>query len=114
MMIKEYNNCQIFIPRYDSNTGVFTVPHGGDGVYYFSVYVLVEDGEGGIFDMRLNDDVICTTFPDHSFSGDLDFASGSCSAVVNVIAGNGYFTRIMNFGNIINFLEVINYFYYRR
>ena len=26
--------------RYDSKTGTFTVPSGGDGFYYFSVYCL--------------------------------------------------------------------------
>ena len=26
--------------RYDSTTGTFTVPSGGDGFYYFSVYCL--------------------------------------------------------------------------
>ena len=30
----------LFISRYDSTTGVFTVPPGGDGVYYFSTYLI--------------------------------------------------------------------------
>ena len=41
------------------------MPSGGDGVYYLSTYLLVDIGEGGRFDMRLNDDIICSTFPDH-------------------------------------------------
>ena len=32
----------LFISSYNSTTGVFRVPPGGDGVYYFSVYVLVD------------------------------------------------------------------------
>ena len=48
---------------------VFTVPSGGDGVYYFSTYLLVDPSEYGRFDMRLNDDVICTTYPDHFNNG---------------------------------------------
>ena len=70
---------------YDSTTGVFTVPPGGDGVYYFSICVLGGSSERGVFDMRLNDDVICTTYPDHDAIGDI--APGSCSAVVSVMAG---------------------------
>ena len=62
------------------------MPSGGDGVYYFSAYLYVPNGEYGRFNMRLNDDVICTIRPDH---GDVtDYASGSCSAVVDVVAGN--------------------------
>ena len=64
------------------------MPHGGDGVDYFSVYLLGDEAEYGRFDMRLNDDVICTAAPDHHTSGDLDFAPGSCSAVTDVIAGD--------------------------
>ena len=65
------------------------MPPGGDGVYYFSVYVLVDLGESGRFDMRLNDDVICTTQPDHSDNGGGDYAPGSCSAAGDVVAGKG-------------------------
>ena len=80
--IKLFSYC-----RYDSTTGVFTVPPGGDGVYYFSTYMLVQLGEMARFDMMLNDDVICKTFPDHDFSGTNDYASGSFSAVVDVVTG---------------------------
>ena len=66
---------------------MFTVPSGRDGVYYFSVYLLVEDGEYGNFDMMLNDDVICSTIPDHASNGANDYAPGSCSAVVDLVAG---------------------------
>ena len=80
----------VVLCSYDSTTGVFTVPSGGDGVYYFSTYVLVDQGEAGRFDMRLNDDVICTTDPDHNNNGAGDFAPGSCSAVVDVVAGKQF------------------------
>ena len=70
---------------------MFTVPPGGDGVYYFSTYMLGDDGEYGRFDMVLNDDVICSTILDHDDSGTSDCAPGSCSAVVHVVAGNKFF-----------------------
>ena len=76
---------------------MFTVPPDGDGLYYFSTYVLSDDGEWGRFDMMLNEDIICTANSDHS-NGGLDFASGSCSAVFNVVAGNMYFR--MYYGNL--------------
>ena len=52
--------------RYDETTGVFTVPSGGDGVYYFSTYLEVDYDEYGDFDMLLNDEIICTAVGDHS------------------------------------------------
>ena len=68
--------------------GIFTVPSGGDGVYYFSTYLMVDDGEVARFEMRLNNVDICTTLPDHNNNGALDYAIGSCSAVVDVVAGH--------------------------
>ena len=71
------------------------MPPGGDGVYYFSIYLYVDDGEHGQFDMELNDDVICTTRPDQNSNGANDYAPGSCSVVVDVVAGNIYLKYIV-------------------
>ena len=68
---------------------MFTVPPGGDGVYYFSIYLLGDDGQGAFYDMYLNDDIICSTYLDHNSLGS-DFVPGSYSAVVDVVAGNLY------------------------
>ena len=73
---------------------MFTVPPGGDGIYYFSTYVLVVPGEYAYIDMTLNDDVICSTRPDHSNNGAGDHVPGSCSAVVDVVAGDRFFTLL--------------------
>ena len=62
------------------------MPPGGDGVYYLSTYLLVYNRESAIFDKTLNDDIICSTRPDHAELN--DFAAGSCSAVVDVVAGD--------------------------
>ena len=48
---------------------------------------MVRTGESGRFDMMLNDDIICSTVPDHSNNGASDYVTGSCSAVVDVVAG---------------------------
>ena len=52
------------------------MPIGGDGVYYFSTYLLGKQGVYGRFDIYLNDG-----------SGSSDWAPGSCSAVVSAVAG---------------------------
>ena len=44
----------LVIYRYDNTTGIFTVPPGGDGFYYFSVYLLVIPDEIGEFDIHFN------------------------------------------------------------
>ena len=62
-------------------------PPGVDGVYYFSTYIVAADSHFALIDMRLNDDVICSTRPDHSTNGSGDTAPGSCSAVVDIVAG---------------------------
>ena len=67
------------------------MPSGGDGMYYFSTYLYIQQGEYAYFNMHLNDDVICSTWPDHSDNGDLDYTQGSCSAVVDVVEGDLYF-----------------------
>ena len=64
------------------------MPPGGDGVYYFSTYLLVDYNEVAVFDMTLNDDVICSTRPHHNNSGVNDTPPGSCSAVVDVLTGS--------------------------
>ena len=49
------------IHRYDSTTGTFTVPPGGDGFYYFSTYLLVVGGEWGDFEIQINGEMLCST-----------------------------------------------------
>ena len=78
----------LFISSYDSTTGIFTIPPGGDGIYYFSINLQGDDDEYGIFEIRLNDGAICATRPDLSGSVANDYPSGSCSAVVDATAGN--------------------------
>ena len=64
------------------------MPPGGDGVYYFSIFVRVQVGESAGFEIRLNNDAMCTTWPDQNSNGASDAAPGSCSVVVDVVAGN--------------------------
>ena len=80
-----------YIFSYDSTTGVFTVPSGGDGVYYFSVFLLVPYGEYVNIDMTLNDDVICSIQADQNNSGSGDCQAASCSVVLDVVSGKRSF-----------------------
>ena len=81
----------LFISSYNSTTGTFTVSPGGDGVYYFSVYLTVEPAEWARFDIHFNEDFICSTYPNHS-NLESGYVPGSCSPVVNAVAGRGPFS----------------------
>ena len=49
-------------------------------LYYFSTYILAQNSEGCIFDVRLNDDDICTARADHNELN--DYAPGSFAHVL--------------------------------
>ena len=55
-----HNNFCNFIYRYDSSTGTFTVPPGGDGFYYFSVYLSINSIESAYFDVEVNEQRLCS------------------------------------------------------
>lgn len=74
-----------YIDRYNSTTGIFTVPVGG--LYYFSTHLAVDFGEYAYFNMRVNNETVCTAFGDDDTSSG-DFAQGFCSAIVDLIEGN--------------------------
>ena len=73
--------------RYDSSTGTFTVPAGGDGFYYFSVYFTVLYFESAWFDIEINGETICTAYADQSASNHPDYGHTSCSAVTDAAEG---------------------------
>ena len=63
------------------------MPPGGDGLYYFSVYLTMNSFDFGYFDIELNGETICTAYGDTYFSTFLDSATTSCSAVAAVTEG---------------------------
>ena len=73
--------------RYDSTTGIFTEPSGGEG-FYFSVFFLVADTELGYFDIQINDEMLCTAHTDQQQSS-LDPGQASCTAAIH--AAEGYY-----------------------
>ena len=78
---------QPFVFRYDSTTGTFTVPPGGDGFYYFSAYFVVWFFEFAIFDIEISGEVICTAYADRDASPYTDEGHASCSAVAFAAEG---------------------------
>ena len=73
--------------RYDSSTGTFTVPSGGDGMYYFSTYLLVDDGEVGRFSIRVNGEILCTALGDLNANGGNDYPQATCSGLTQLAEG---------------------------
>ena len=72
--------------RYNSTTGIFTVPPGGDGLYYFSVFFVVNADVRASFDMEVNGEYICTTTADQTENTNNE-EPNSCSALYYVMEG---------------------------
>ena len=64
---------------------MFTVPPGGDGLYYFSTYLLINPSEVGSFEIVVNDVVFCTNWGD-GIDGSEE-PQATCSAVVDATEG---------------------------
>ena len=56
--------------RYNNTSGSFKVPPGGDGFYYFSVYLLVLQSHVTVFDIAINEQIICTAYAEQLSSTD--------------------------------------------
>ena len=76
-----------FFYSYDSTTGTFTVPPGGDGYYYFSVYLNADGDESSIFDVELNGERICTVRSDLTESPSTDWETTVCSGITYAVEG---------------------------
>ena len=61
------------------------MPPGGDGFYYFSVFLNGNGGEDGLFDLEINGEQLCSIELDQQGSG--DEGQASCSAAAYVMAG---------------------------
>ena len=72
--------------RYNSITGAFTVPIDGDGYYFFSTNLIVDNGEFGYFDIEINGDLLCTAYNDLGQKSS-DTGPATCSAVAYVTQG---------------------------
>ena len=72
--------------RYDPDTGVFTVPSDGDGLYFFSTFLTVFTSEYGRFEIMKNNVLSCLAWGDNQ-SNSGDYEQIPCSAVVSLVSG---------------------------
>ena len=63
------------------------MPSGGDGYYYFSVFMRADGDETASFDVELNGEIICTVNSDLTESISTDSEMMSCSAVAYAVEG---------------------------
>ena len=63
------------------------MPPGGDGFYYFSVFLIVDGAEFAYFDVELNGQLICTVFSDLTQSSSDNTETTTCSGVAYAVEG---------------------------
>ena len=81
------NNSCNFIYRYDTSTGTFTVPPGGDGFYYFSVYLSTVSIESAYFDVEVNGQLLCSAVGELTQMTSGDEIVASCNGIAEVVEG---------------------------
>ena len=79
--------------RYNSSTGIFTVPSGGDGLYYFSTYLLVFFGETAFFNIRVNGEILCSAWGDEDSNSGSDIPQATCSGLAQLNEGGLFVYR---------------------
>ena len=57
------------------------MPPGGDGFYYLSSYLLIQQGEFAEFAIRFNGEIVCIVFA-QQVGTTTDEITSSCSAIV--------------------------------
>ena len=77
--------------RYNSSTGTFTVPPCGDGLYYFSVYLVTPGDEYAYFDLEINGQPICSAMVDLTDSASGDEGEASCHGAAEIAEGKHLF-----------------------
>ena len=63
------------------------MPPGGDGFYYFSVYLRVHGVIEAAFDVEINGQLLCTAYSDLTESPLTDSEITSCSGVTYAVQG---------------------------
>ena len=71
---------------------MFTVPAGGDGMYFFYMFMTADFGEYTLFEIRINNVRMCSANADHNVLGS-DYPTASCGVVASLTAGKLHFTN---------------------
>ena len=74
---------------YNNETGEFTVPPGGAGVYFLFFYTLIGLGELAQFIVARNGDDLCRAYGDHDTVGN-DYPAASCGTVAMLDEGEHF------------------------
>ena len=90
---------------YNNETGEFTVPPGGAGVYFLFFYTAVDNGEYGDFSIRHNGNPLCYAFGDHDDLGE-DWAATSCAAVSILNEGEQCYSAFKVYDNILQIRNI--------
>ena len=62
------------------------MPPGGDGMYYFSTFNVVDAGEYAVLNLEVNGDILCQTQHDSNDSPD-ERGTGACAVTQNLHEG---------------------------
>ncbi len=73
--------------RYDNNTAKFTDPPGGDGLYYFSTFLMISAGEFGRFNIKVNREFLCTASRHEDSNSGNDLPQPTCSGLAQLTEG---------------------------
>ena len=65
---------------------MFTVPPGGDGMYYFSTFNVVDAEEHAVLNLEVNGATLCQTQHDSNHSPE-DRGTGACAVTQNLNQG---------------------------
>ena len=83
-LVKNDSNTFLFIVyRYNTTTGVFTVPAGKGGLYYFSASFVIEHSKFGEFEIQKKHQTLCSAYADARQA----HLQTSCSAVTSADEG---------------------------
>ena len=75
------------------------MPSGGDGFYYFSTYLLVDNGKWGEFSIEINGEVFCASRTDQTETPN-DEGQTACSAATYATEGwSIYLNMYIQVGN---------------
>ena len=73
------------------------MPSGGDGFYYFSVYLSTNSMESAYFDVEINGQHLCSAVGELTTLSSGDEIVASCNGVTEVMEGKAYTANISSY-----------------
>ena len=64
MVKNDYNTFLFVVYRYNTTTGIFTVPAGKGGLYYFSASFVIEHSKFEEFERQRKHQTLCSAYAD--------------------------------------------------